>query len=220
MKSSARKFSLISCMAVFLLAAAPFTKADPIPYPNPGTVAPTPTLTATATGNVTGYFFSYSASDNDSIELVDLTPGHQFTSAPLLDNMTSTPGVTSVDFGFVHAGDKLAFVLVNNTTHQDFSSDPALSSDGINHAYATPFLGASDPAGDPDGIPAGTYVGMEDESRRGNPPSDLDYNDDTFVFTDVSCVVPPAVTPEPSSFILLGSGLFAAAGMVRRRIKS
>ena len=70
MKSSARTFSLVSCMAI-LLAAAPFANADPIPYPNPGTVAPTPTLTATATGNITGYFFSYSASDNDSIELVD-----------------------------------------------------------------------------------------------------------------------------------------------------
>jgi hypothetical protein len=217
MNSPARTFSLVSCMAVLLLAAAPFTKADPIPYQNPGTIAPTPTLTATATGNITGYFFSYSAADNDAIELVDLTPGHQFTSAPLLDNMTSTPGVTSVNFGSVHAGDQLAFVLVNNTIGQNFSSDPTLSSDGINHAYVTPFLGATDPAGDPAGIPAGVYVGMEDLPLQS---SDLDYNDDTFVFTDVTAVVPPAVTPEPSSFILLGSGLFAAAGMIRRRMNS
>jgi PEP-CTERM motif len=41
-------------------------------------------------------------------------------------------------------------------------------------------------------------------------PAQLDSNINTFVA--------PSATPEPGSFVLLGTGLFAAAGMVRRRI--
>jgi hypothetical protein len=33
--------------------------------------------------------------------------------------------------------------------------------------------------------------------------SDLDYNDDTFVFTDVTAAAPAASTPEPGTFALL-----------------
>jgi hypothetical protein len=33
-------------------------------------------------------------------------------------------------------------------------------------------------------------------------------------------VAPPAVTPEPSSIMLLGSGLLAAAGLMRKRLVS
>ena len=54
--------------------------------------------------------------------------------------------------------------------------------------------------GTPNGaaIPAGTYVGMEDLNKS---TADFNYNDDSFVFTNVSSTV----TPEPTSLLLLGN---------------
>jgi hypothetical protein len=40
-------------------------------------------------------------------------------------------------------------------------------------------------------------------------------NGQTYTFTDVT---PPAATPEPSSLALLGTGVLAAAGVIRRRL--
>jgi hypothetical protein len=167
-------------------------------------------IVATNTGNVTGYFFGFSAADTDEIEMLDLTTST--TTGPFFINKTTTIG-SSANFGAVTAGDQLAFILINLSNGNQYSTDDALSSDGVNHGYVTPFLGASDPAGDPGGIPAGTFVGMEDLSV---PGSDLDYNDDQFVFTNISSTTTP--TPEPSSIALLGTGLLAAAGAVRRRL--
>ena len=45
-------------------------------------------------------------------------------------------------------------------------------------------------------------------------PADLDYNDDTFIFTNIS---DPAV-PEPNTLALLGTGVLSAAGLFRRRM--
>ncbi|HVP50208.1 MAG TPA: PEP-CTERM sorting domain-containing protein [Candidatus Bathyarchaeia archaeon] len=83
-----------------------------------------------------------------------------------------------------------------------FASDPALSYDGVNHAYATPFAGRN-------GIPAGIFVGMKDLPVG---QSDLDYNDDPFVFTNVSS------TPEPGTLAMLGSGILGVAGILRRKM--
>jgi hypothetical protein len=54
-------------------------------------------------------------------------------------------------------------------------------------------------------MPAGVYIGMEDEPYS---YSDLDYDDDTFVFTDV--MVTPSLSsavPEPTSTILSLAGI-------------
>lgn len=214
MNLSIRTFAL-GTMAVALFAATSVAHADPIPYNHTGTVAPFVPLTATNTGSITGYFWGGDAGDNDSIELYDFNSGLT-SSAVLLNHGSLNPGDSTVfDIG-VTAGDSIAFILVDGNTGIPFSSDPTVpfvNSDGINHAYVTPYLGPTDPAGDPSNlIPAGTFIGFED---RFSPPSDLDYNDDEFVFTNVS-----TVTPEPSSFILLGSGLLAAAGLVRRRMSA
>lgn len=42
-------------------------------------------------------------------------------------------------------------------------------------------------------------------------------NGQTYTFTDVT---PVAATPEPSSLALLGTGVLAAAGVIRRRVRS
>jgi hypothetical protein len=46
-----------------------------------------------------------------------------------------------------------------------------------------------------------------------NGQSDFDYNDDTYVFTNIAA----APTPEPSSFALFGTGLLGVAGVLRRK---
>jgi hypothetical protein len=192
----------IVCIALSAGSSALF--ADQIPYANVGTIAPTVSLTASSTGNIMGYFYSASAADTDYVQILDVTTGT--SSGWLFDNQT--PGAdTPQIFLAVNAGDTLVIELENtNLNNEILASDPNYSADGVNHAYITAFSGGG-------GIPAGTFVGMEDLP---NGSSDFDYNDDAFVFTNVD---PPAV-PEPSSLALLGTGILSAAGMIRRKMRN
>ena len=194
------------------IAAAP-SFADDIPYGNVGQLAPANSLTASATGTVVGYFGGSDAGDNDTIELWDVT--QNTFSGFLLPNHNSTVGAPTT-FLSVNAADTLVFILSNDSTGQledsvnDNGVPTAFSTDGYNHAYTGGISGL------PSGL-TGTYVGMEDLAVTGLKPlsgSDLDYNDDTFVFTNID---PPSATPEPSSFALFGTGLLGAAGLIRRK---
>jgi len=212
---------LASLLAAGSLAAAssPLLADDLIPYPNVGQLAPANTLVATATGTVTGYFAGSDAGDNDTIELWDVT--QNTFSGFLLPNHSSTVGAPTT-FLSVNQGDTLVFILDNISAGQyedsvDNGGTPTTwSTDGYNHAYTTAYTGTPGISGLPAGL-TGTYVGMEDLAVTGLKPitgSDLDYNDDTFVFTDIGTTSP---TPEPSSFALLGTGLLGAAGALRRK---
>jgi hypothetical protein len=197
--------SITVAVACIVLSAGPSALfADQIPYANVGTVAPTVALTAASTGNVMGYFYSASAGDTDYVRLYDVTTNTY--SAWLFDNQT--PGAdTPQVFLSVNAGDTLVVELENtNLGDMILSSDPSYSADGVNHAYVTAFSGDK-------GIPSGTFIGMEDLPKG---ISDFDYNDDTFVFTNID---PPGV-PEPGSLALLGTGVLSAAGIVRRRMRN
>ncbi len=200
----------LACLALSLCSAAAF--ADSIPYPNAGTVAPPMTLTATTTGDIVGYFAGSSAGMTDVIRLVDVTAGT--TSAWVLNNHTSTIG-QSYNFGSANAGDVLIFQVGDGGSYSAYlSSDPASSVDGVNHAYVTSFAGGTVPLGGSFVFVAGTYVGFEDLNVA---YSDLDYNDDTFIFTNVSSNTP---VPEPSTLALLGTGILSTAGAIRRRMRS
>ncbi|MDQ2832991.1 MAG: PEP-CTERM sorting domain-containing protein [Acidobacteriota bacterium] len=208
------RFTLLAFASILSFSA--FTSpllADNIHYPSVGQLAPAASLTAAHTGQVTGYFVSASAADNDSVELWDMS--RNTFSGFLLPNHSSTPDV-AVNFGSVNGGDRLAVILFNSTTGKHFDSintdatPTSFSVDGRNHAYVTPYTGGIS------GIPAGIYIGMEDLGVTSLKPltgTDLDYNDDTFVFTNVAI----APTPEPGTFLLLGTGLLGAAGSLRRK---
>ncbi len=202
-------------LALFSLALAPaFARADNIPYGNPGSIAPTNIITASATGNVMGYFFGANAAYTDTVRLVDLTSG---TAGPyFFNNQTESLGA-SANFGAVTAGDTLVFEVYDGNLNQIFASDPSFSQDGINHAYAAPYSGGVIVNGAT--IPAGTYIGMEDLNKA---YSDFDYNDVTFVFDNIAATprTVPVVSsvPEPTSIALLGTGLLAAAGGLRKRL--
>lgn len=202
------KIAAYSAFAISLAAFALNTAhACSIQYQNTGTVAATSTIKATATGELQGYFVGYSAADTDEIRMVDMTTG--YTSAYSFVNKTTVAG-KETKFGSVNAGDTLILELYNETTGLQFASNPSLSADGINHAYTASFGG-----GTLDGVAyaAGdyTYFGMEDLPKS---VSDLDYNDDQFLFKDVSA----NVTPEPNSLLLFGTGLLTLGLMLRRRI--
>jgi len=211
------RLSLLALASILAAGSSPLL-ADDIPYASVGQLAPANALTASATGTVVGYFAGSSAGDNDTIELWDKT--QNTFSGFVLPNHSSTVGDPTT-FLSVNAGDTLVFILDNVSTGQNEDSvnnngtPTTWSTDGYNHAYTTAYTAGSI-AGLPAGL-TGTYVGMEDLAVTGLDPltgSDLDYNDDTFVFTDID---PASPTPEPASFVLFGTGLLGAAGVIRRK---
>ncbi len=187
--------------------------ADPIPYAPIGTPNPvTYTFTATGTGQVDAYFAGSSAAYTETLGMED---NGVLTGVPFgLNNQTSTVG-EELDLGNVSAGDILTFVIYVQNTNGYVYSDPSLNgpydtngSVGHNHVYSTPYTATSPIF---PGIPTGTYVGFEDLPF---PGSDFDYNDTTFVFTNVSVNAP---TPDGGmTLALLGMGLVGLAGIRRR----
>ncbi len=180
--------------------------AGPIPYSNTGHAASLMNITASSSGPIMGYFVDSSAGDSDSIAMLDITTG--VMSSYFFSNHSTSTGATA-NFGTVAAGDHLVFVM-NNSTQNDLLRSDAVNADGITHAYLTTYAGGML---DGSSFPAGVYVGFED--RLSSQGSDLDYNDDNFIFTNVAA---QTVTPEPGSLALMGTGAMGALGMLRRRL--
>lgn len=203
--------SALAAVMVLAATASLSAVADVVPYSSPGTIAPQSTITAAATGDVVGYFvlggkFSGGTAVNtDTVRLFDVTTGYM--SAYFFNNQTTAAG-TSANFGQVNAGDTLVFELYDSKLNQVFATNATYSADGVNHGYVTAFAG-----GTMNGVslPAGTYVGMEDLNKSN---SDFNYKDDTFVFTNVNAVA----TPEPTSLMMLGTGVLGMAGTLRRKL--
>lgn len=167
-------------------------------------------ITALNAGAITGEFYSYSADFTDYVRVIDVT--QNWTSAWLLPNHGSKFG-DMVTFGTAQANDVLVVEIFDQNTNHIFASDPSMSDDLTNHAYVV--------GGNFFGKPS-AYLGMED--LQATEGGDWDYNDHQFFLFNVT--VSPGMdihnfgtnvaTPEPTTMVLLGSGLLAAFRKVRK----
>ena len=198
MRKNAWLMAVFSVISFFSLASA---RADTIPYPNDGTEnINLYTFTATSDGTIGGYFYNETAGYTNTLSLLVNGVVTPETAEGVLNNHASSMG-DFVNLGSVHAGDVLTFRINVVTTGETLFSDKSLNADGINHVYSTAFSGDAI-----HGIPAGTYVGFEDLRGGG----DFDYDDETFVFTNVAAI------PEPETYAMLLAGLGIIGWMVRR----
>jgi hypothetical protein len=157
---------------------------------------------AVETGDLVGYFSGSSAAYENQIGVI--VNGVQLGGYGL-DDHSSTVG-QSVNFGHVNAGDNIVFTLNVLSEGYKLYSNTALNSDHMDHTYATVFSGQTSGGAM---IPAGVYLGFEDQLAT---ISDLDYNDEDVVFSNVGMTA----NPEPMSFVLFGTGLLAL-GLFRRK---
>ena len=170
-----------------------------IPYNNAGTENPEVySFIVAATGSISVYF---AGSDAGNSDVIGVKLNNVLVASGILDNHNSVLG-NHVDIPNVTAGDVLTFFLVDLTTGSTWSSDKSLNADGANHVYSAPYDGANPPFGGL--IPAGTYVGFEDLALAQG--GDFDYNDDSFVFTNVT-IGGPDGTPIPAALPLFASAL-------------
>jgi hypothetical protein len=230
MKFSFRALSLASCIVV-LLAAAPLAHADSVsgsvweiaafttvPVAGSPVYSTSPTATFTVSNTTPGNLINFdsrkgagdytiagflgSGGDTVSIsghgsDLLNTPPGCNASTCTVntLFQFTGTTTLLAGDYNFAHDDGLLLYLgssLVINAPGPTFPTNTNF------HVCAAPGAGC-------DAV-AGTYSFTLDYAEIDGAPAVLITN------------LPLTSTPEPSSFILLGSGLLAAAGMVRRRM--
>lgn len=199
-------------------------------------------FTATASGGLDSFFAGSSASDT---EVLGVQVNGVFAGIASLANRT-TPLGYEWNFGpdaahpvIVNIGDILTFYIqdLNPRRPNTFYSTASLNADHAQHIYAAAFGGGlvngfnfiggvSTPA--IANLPAGIFVGFEDLLAT-DQFADFNYNDETFIVTNVSLNAPPppppirepigGAVPEPATWGLMLLG-FAALGAGLRRTRA
>jgi hypothetical protein len=213
MKISLRALSLIPCMGL-LLAATPIAHAQitgATVYentPDAGNAADTANMSsslANATFSIGSLGINFDSTDDSNM-------------AGFLNN----PTFTSEHNGFnPNGGVDNSELVITGTTYLNAGSNsfvvghddgvvlviPGIINTGTTEAGGTSFVSTPFSVNNPGA--AGEFTFTLDYSECCGPPAEL-------LFTVNGA--PITSTPEPSSFVLFGSGLLAAAGIVRRRI--
>ncbi len=219
-------FSAAALIAAALAGTAASATDMHYRYDNAGQAnTQTYSFTVTQTGDVTLYTMPSTGYYESTLSV---TVNGQTIANGILPLGSTSPDFHATDLGSFQAGDVVEFLL--NVYDRDsagtylgtYSSNEAENADGLNHIFA------NDYPGEPwIGVPSGIFLGFEDTTT-GDPRGDNNYNDYTFVASNLS--IGPAITlpqrpgsgdnstaavPEPASWAMMVMG-FGLAGMAMR----
>jgi len=216
MKFPFRALSLASCMAVLLAVASTAAYADVVATVYEGIPDPTdannPLNYASTlqhgTFTVSGSGINFASGTDANLATFLNNPVYTSTTAGFNPTENFTSGLELVITGSIFLNSGLNSFVVG---HDDgvVLTIPGVIATGNSLAGPSGFTTTPIPVNNPGA--AGVYSFTLDYAECCSPPADL-------LFTVNGA--PVGTTPEPSSIALFGTGLFAAAGMVRRRIFS